>query len=35
VDRGVVVRNPGAPRRVGAVAKRTGALKRFLEERND
>ena len=35
VDRGVVVRNSGAPRRVGAVAKRTGALKGFLEERND
>jgi prevent-host-death family protein len=34
VDRGIIVRNPGrAPS--GPIVKRPGALKRFLEERNE
>lgn len=34
VERGIIVRNP-APSRPGPIAKRPGALKRFLAERNE
>ncbi|HET7613751.1 MAG TPA: type II toxin-antitoxin system prevent-host-death family antitoxin [Gemmatimonadaceae bacterium] len=35
VARGVIVRNPDASPTLAPIAKRPGALKRFLDERND
>ncbi len=36
VERGIIVRPPSGPsRQSGPIAKRPGALKRFLEERNE